>query len=82
MATTKPKVVERGAAGLLVWALPEAGELEIMWPGPGAGLLIGMPRQPGGMVTRIDHPTASGAFATEREATAAVAAFIAAASEA
>jgi len=77
-----PKVVMRAPTGLLVWALPEAGELEIMWAGPGASLLIGMPRQPGGLVTSIDHPTASGTFATEREATAAVAAFIAAASEA
>jgi len=59
-----------------VWPIPES-ELEIMWIGPGGGLFLGMPRQPGGAVTRIRHPEESAdTYSSFEEADDAVWAFI------
>ena len=75
-ATLRPIV---GPTGLTLWRLPGSA-LSIMWAGPGSRLLIGWCETPGGAVTHIEHPAADGAYMTRREAQAAVAAFMAAAS--
>jgi hypothetical protein len=71
---------QTGPTGLTVWVLPDSG-LEIMWPGPGAGLFIGRATTPGGAVTRIEHPTADGQYMKRADAQRAVDAFLAAGTE-
>lgn len=60
--------------GTTVWTLP-GGDLGIMWS-PGGGLLVGQPLIPNGYVTKIEHPTADGRYATRAEAQRAVLAFL------
>ena len=69
---------QTGPTGLIVWRIPDTG-LEIMWPGPGAGLFVGAATTPGGAVTRIEHPSADGTYDTRKDAQRAVDAFLAAA---
>lgn len=66
--------------GARTWALPDS-TLEILWPGPGSGLLIGRPSQSNGPVAPITHPTGAGPFATATEAQRAVEAFVRAATD-
>lgn len=72
-----------GPTGLTVYPLPGIAveSLAIMWAGPGSRLLIGRPTVPGGSVTTIDHPSARDVYATRKDASAAVAVFIAAGSD-
>jgi hypothetical protein len=65
--------------GVYVFPLPNipVESLSIMWIA-GGHLMIGRPTVAGGALTRIDHPTADGTYRTLPEASAAVAAFIAA----
>jgi len=74
-----PRVVHRMATGGLVWAVPDS-TLQIMWAGPGSRLKIGQPMKAGGYVSTIDHHAADGNYNTAREASAAVARFLAAGS--
>lgn len=74
---TRPKVVYRGAMGAIVWNIPDSS-LTIMWGGPGSRLRIGHCLVAGGATTTIDHPTACGEYATAKDATDAVARFLAA----
>lgn len=66
-----------GPTGLTLWRIPDSN-LEIIWPGPGAGLSIGQATTPGGAVTRIEHPAADAAYQTRAEAQRAVDAFLSA----
>jgi hypothetical protein len=73
-----PRVVYRMPTGGLVWAVPDS-KLQIMWGGPGSSLRMGYDlMRPGGSSWKIDHPSADGSYATKRDATAAVRAFLAA----
>jgi len=71
----KPKIVYRNPAAV-VFAVPGTS-LNIMWV-RGGGLSIGRPLVAGGATSRIEHPTANGSYATLAQASAAVAAFLAA----
>ena len=68
------------AFGLTYWGpLPETRDMHVMWDGPGSGLRMYVtdPTRPGAMGQPIRHPSASGTFATVREAEKAVNAFVA-----
>ena len=67
---------QSGPTGATIWTISETG-LQIMWPGPGAGLFIGQATTPGGSVTRVDHPMADGEYRTRREAEVAIRNFLA-----
>lgn len=65
--------------GMVIWPVPGSDRMSIIWPGPGIGLLLGMDAdKPGGSMTPIEHPTASGTYQTRKQATKAAEAFIAA----
>lgn len=81
MNKSKAKKVELMIGGGAVWSLPDCSRLELMWMGPGSGLYLGTPREVGGFVTRINHPTADHVYNTMREAQAAVDAFVNAGTE-
>jgi hypothetical protein len=71
--------------GLTIWPLPSPGDaggrLSLVWPGPGSRLYLGLDAtRPGGSLVPIDHPTASGQYATRKDAARAAAAFVAAGS--
>ena len=63
--------VTKSPTGLRRWDLPQS-ELYILWLGPGCRLSLCF----GDAQTSIQHPTASGTYQTEKEATAAVEAFV------
>jgi hypothetical protein len=73
------------AFGITYWGpLPGTAAMHIMWDGPGSGLFLygGDPSAAGTpQGRRIEHPSASGTYATAREAEKAVAAFVAAGQE-
>ena len=73
-----PRVVYRMATGGLVWAVP--GGQQIMWAGPGSGLVYGQVLKAGGYTSRILWHGANGQYLTAKQATAAVRAFLAAGS--
>lgn len=68
--------------GLTQWSLPNSEPVHAMsliWPGPGSGLNLGINANvPGGSMSRIEHPSASGTYDTRKDAEAAVQRFIAA----
>ena len=69
--------------GMRVWRMPGSETLSIIWPGPGAGLMLAFDAsKPGGAMTRINHPCADGQYHTVKEAQKAVDAFVALAEEA
>ena len=74
-----PRIVYRAPTGLLVWALPGSDHLQIMWAGPGARLRMGFDVTKTGspFPGLIHHPGADGEYTTAKEATAAVARFLA-----
>lgn len=78
--STKPRILERTINGGAVFAIPGSAS-ELLWLGPRAGIFFGEPRRPGGVITRVEHPSADATYDTLAEATAAVAAFIAVLSE-
>ena len=69
------RLIYTAPTGLCVWSVPGTS-LQIMWPGPGAGLFLGRPLDAGGAVTRISHRTADGTYDTQRAAATAVNAFV------
>jgi hypothetical protein len=73
-----PRAVERNPAAV-VFSLP-GSSLEVLWI-RGAGLFIGRPREAGGPVVRIEHPTADGSYDSEAAVLAALTAFLAAGDE-
>jgi hypothetical protein len=60
--------------GLCKWNLPES-ELSIVWPGPGAGLMLCVDK-PGGLMTSINSNGSNGTYNTRKEAQAAVDMFV------
>lgn len=71
------KVITRTPAnGGAVFELPNS-PWQVMWIGPGGGLFLSDAFTPGGMMTPIEHPSASGTFDDFASANAAVDAFIA-----
>lgn len=80
MDTQKARKVELMIGGGAVWTLPNS-RLELMWMGPGSGIYIGTPREVGGFVTPIHHPTADAVYTLMRGAQAAVDAFVRAGTE-
>jgi hypothetical protein len=69
------------AFGITWWGpLPGTGAMSVQWDGPGSGLYLyaGNPETSAVPGMRVRHPTASGTYATLREASGAVGAFIAA----
>lgn len=78
-----PKVPRHPLAfGITYWGpLPGTEAMHVQWDGPGSGLFLyaGDPSVAGTLPgRRIQHPSASGTYATAREAEKAVAAFAAA----
>ena len=68
------------AFGITVWGpLPETSDYYVMWDGPGSGLYFcaGDPGVAGTPRKRIEHSTASGIYATPKEADRAARAFVA-----
>jgi hypothetical protein len=71
MQTLKAQV---GPTGLRKWQLPDS-ELSIIWPGPGAGLMLCVDR-PGGLMTSIRSNGSDGQYSTAKEAQKAVDTFV------
>jgi hypothetical protein len=67
------------AFGIARWLLPGTTDLYLLWPGPGDGIYMVKGDGRGGLHKRVEHRTASGVYATVRQAQRAVDAFLEAA---
>ena len=58
-----------------MWQLPHS-DMQLMWPGPGAGLSVGYAYRLGATMTRVEHSTADGQYDSLKDAEAAVRRFL------
>lgn len=68
----------RLATGGAVWNIPGDSRLQLLWNGPGGGLFLADAFTPGGLMVRIEHPSADGTYDSAAAAQRAVDAYLAA----
>lgn len=66
---------QKSPTGLRKWQLPES-ELSVVWPGPGAGLML-CHDKPGGMMTKINSAGSDGNYYNAKDAQKAFDTFVA-----